>query len=140
VSDINNRTVVAIFAVYVVLAFLLVAGVVVVDIFFGGMEPPSGDAEVSVTEDNETGVVVVRVTDVGSLDGLNVTTLEGGGTGELVENVSTGNIVALEASDTPEWRKSGVGEYAEDGDEIVFVGLFGDSRHVVYSYKTADEG
>ena len=139
-SDINNRTVVAIFAVYVVLAFLLVAGVVVVDIFFSGMEPPSGDAEVSITEDNETGVVVVRVTDVGSLDGLNVTTLEGGGTGELVENVSTGNIVALEASDTPEWQESGVGEYAEDGDEIVFVGLFGDSRHVVYSYKTADEG
>jgi len=140
VFDINNRTVVAIFAVYVVLTFLLVAGVVVFDIFFSGMEPPSGDAEVSVTEDNETGIVVVRVTDAGSLDGLNVTTEEGGGTGELVDNVSTGNIVALEASDSPKWRESGVGEYAADGDEIVFVGLSGDSRYVVYAHETTDEG
>jgi len=128
-----------VYAVCIVLTAFLVAGVVVFDTFFSGMEPPSGDAEVSVTEDNETGVVV-RVTETGNLDGLNVTTLEGGGTGELVDNVSIGNVVALEATDAPEWQESGVGEYAADGDEIVFVGVFGESRHVVYSYKTADEG
>ena len=139
-SDINNRTVVAIFAVYVVLAVFLVAGGLMLDTLFGEMEAPSPDAEVSITEDNETGIVVVRVTDTGRLNGMNVTTEEGGGTGELMENVSTGNVIALEASDAPEWQESGVGEYAADGDEIVFVGLSGDSRYVVYAYETADDG
>jgi hypothetical protein len=140
VSDVSNRTVVAVFAAYVVLAVFLVAGGMVLDTVFGGMEAPSPDAEVSITEDNETGVVVVRVTDTGSLNGMNVTTEEGGGTGELVDNVSTGNVVALEASDSPRWRESGVGEYAADGDRIVFVGLSGDSRYVVYAHETADDG
>jgi len=74
VSDVSNRTVAAVFAAYVVLAVLLVAGGVVLDSLFGGVEAPSPDAEVSVTEDDETGVVVVRVTDTGNLNGLNVTT------------------------------------------------------------------
>jgi len=140
VSDVSNRTVAAVFAAYVVLAVLLVAGGVVLDSFIGGMEAPSPDAEVSVTEDNETGVVVVRVTDTGDLNGLNVTIEEGGGTGELLDNVSTGNVVALEATGVPEWQEGGVGEYAGDGDRILFVGLSGESRYLIYAYKTADDG
>jgi hypothetical protein len=75
---------------------------------------------------------VVTNTEEVKYDRLNVTTDEGGGTGEFLDGYETGDTVTLEATDEPEWQEEGTGEYAADGDELYLVTPFSDSgRNII---------
>ena len=99
----------------------------------------------SITEDTEEGVVVIEVNEVTEVtetivdtgiplvgevvterekvryDRLNVTTDEGGGTGEFLDGYEPGDTVRLEATEETEWQKEGTGEYATDGDQVLLI-------------------
>jgi len=115
----------------------------------------------NITEDSEEGVVkietgevvVVRktVVDTGiplvgemvtereetEYDRLNVTTVDGGGTGEFLDGYEAGDTVALKATDESEWQEEGTGEYAADGDEIrlIVIATSGE-RSVLKTHRT----
>jgi hypothetical protein len=110
----------------------------------------------NITEDSEEGmveieignIVVVRktVVDTGiplvgevvtkkeetEYDRLNVTTDEGGGTGEFLDGYEPGDTVTLEAVEEPEWQEEDTGEYAADGDEVYLATPRSDSgRYII---------
>jgi hypothetical protein len=63
---------------------------------------------------------------------LNVTTDEGGGTGEFLDGYEPNETVTLEAVEEPQWQEEGTGEYAADGDEVYLVTPRSDSgRYVI---------
>jgi hypothetical protein len=75
---------------------------------------------------------VVTNTEEIEYDRLNVTTDEGGGTGEFLDGYEPGDTVTLEAVEEPKWQEEGTGEYAADGDEVYLVTPRSDSgRYVI---------
>jgi hypothetical protein len=117
----------------------------------------------NITEDSEEGVVEIEVDEivvvrktvvdtgiplVGEVvtkkeeteyDRLNVTTVEGGGTGEFLDGYETGDTVTLEATDEPEWQEEGTGEYAADGDEIRLIVISpSGERSVFEAHRTTE--
>lgn len=68
---------------------------------------------------------------------LNVTTVEGGGTGEFLDGYEPNETVTLDAVEEPEWQEEGTGEYAADGDEIHLVVIDTSGRRFVFdTYRT----
>jgi hypothetical protein len=111
------------------------------------------DAEEGVVEMEINEIVIVRKTVVETgiplvgevvtekeeteYDRLNVTTVEGGGTGEFLDGYETGDIVTLEATDEPEWQEEGTGEYSADGDEIRLIVVSPSGKRSVFkTYRT----
>jgi hypothetical protein len=75
---------------------------------------------------------VVTNTEEVKYDRLNVTTDEGGGTGEFLDGYEPGDTVTLEAVEEPEWQEEDTGEYAADGDEVYLATPRSDSgRYII---------
>lgn len=80
---------------------------------------------------------VVTNTEEVKYDRLNVTTDEGGGTGEFLNGYEPNETVTLKAVEEPEWQEDGRGEYAADGDQILLVVTdTSGGRSLFYTYRT----
>ncbi len=125
-DEIDRRVLYAVVAVLVLIAG---TGVMYAVISLGGMEPAGVDIDMEIEESSASDEVKITVERLGErVDGMNVTTERGGGTGELLNGVSEGDTVTLEAVDEPEWRENGTGTYDAEGDEILVVGVHNDTR------------
>jgi len=117
----------------------------------------------SVTEDTEEGVVVIEVDEVTRVtettvdtgipligevvaeredvryDRLNVSTDEGGGTGEFLDGYEPGDTVRLEATEEPEWKEEGDGGYAADGDQVLLITPHSDTGRYLIAVSNRTE-
>jgi hypothetical protein len=125
------------YAVVAVLVLVAGTGVVYAVVGLGGMPPSTVGVDTETEESSASGEVKVTVERLRKrIDGLNITTESGGGTGELLTGVSEGDTVTLEAVDEPEWRENGTGTYDAQGDEIQVVAVLNDTRVIVVSHET----
>lgn len=123
------------------LVLVACAGVLYAVVNLGGMRPSTVGVDAEITENSTSGEVTVTVRSIENrVEGLNITTEHGGGTGELLTGVSEGDAVTLEAVDEPDWRENGTGTYDADGDEIQVVAVLNDTRVIVVSHETDTVG
>ena len=94
-----------------------------------------------VTETIYTGVPLVGEwkTDVTKhqIEDLNITTSQGGGTGEFLDGYEPGETVVLEPAEQPNWRSHGEGEYAANGD-VISIDSAGTPQGTFETHETKD--
>jgi hypothetical protein len=109
--------------------------------------PETGSVKITVeetyviTETIYTGVPLVGEckTDVTKhqIKRLNITTSQGGGTGEFLDGYESGETVILERAEQPNWRSDGEGEYAAGGD-IISIDSAGTPQGIFETHETED--